>query len=322
MGWGPTTGAPPVGLGLTTPPEAANHRSPHRNTAAEYLERAERGEPLTTLALPVGVTLQSNGPTTSFRVRLYLPKGYGGRTTDGWAYVRTEWSVVEACRAHAWHTNHVGEFSRWWSSLVGFTTRFLTSSKKLPVAAIERNDALAIASRAAGAPAPALAPAAGSKEEYMTEIGKRPRGDKANEIEYLQSKIAKAKKARVEAEDLAFAWKLQAKEEELVEREQAEQATTEREELREMQAAHNRQRIPQRQTAPPSKRGTTGVAAAASEGEMSDCTICLRSLDEGKSVTPSCEHCFHDACLRQWLGQARAPNCPLCKKHISARRLQ
>ena len=26
--------------------------------------------------------------------------------------------------------------------------------------------------------------------------------------------------------------------------------------------------------------------------------------------------------LRQWLGQARAPNCPLCKKHISARRLQ
>ena len=86
----------------------------------------------------------------------------------------------------------------------------------------------------------------------------------------------------MEAEDLAFAWKLQAKEEELVEREQAEQATTEREELREKQAARNRRRKPHRQTALPSKRGTTGVAAAASEVEVPRCTICLseRSMAE------------------------------------------
>ena len=157
----------------------------------------------------------------------------------------------------------------------------------------------------------------------MSEIGKRPRrGDKANDIEYLQSKIAKAKKARVEAEDLAFAWELQAKEEERLGREQAEHATKDREELREKQAARNRRRKPHQQPAPPSKRGTTGAAAAASEVEVLRCTICLCSLDEGKTVTPSCGHCFHDACLRQWLGQARAPNCPLCKKHISARRLK
>ena len=56
-------------------------------------------------------------------------------------------------------------------------------------------------------------------------------------------------------------------------------------------------------------------------GEGSCCTICMEPLHGAATCTTSCGHSFHHQCMLSWLGEARAPACPLCKRHVSARRL-
>jgi hypothetical protein len=119
-----------------------------------------------------------------------------------------------------------------------------------------------------------------------------------------------------EAADLAYAQKLQADEKDLLAREQAERTAEERAAVREAQAARRRRRKPAAAAAAaPAKR-----ARRAEPAEMMTCSICLDGLDEGLTVTAPCGHHFHRDCLMSWLGEA--PSCPLCKRHISARRLK
>jgi hypothetical protein len=47
-----------------------------------------------------------------------------------------------------------------------------------------------------------------------------------------------------------------------------------------------------------------------------DCAICCEKLDEGAEVLRlGCRHCYHSACLAQWL--RRQNNCPLCRSAVA-----
>lgn len=44
---------------------------------------------------------------------------------------------------------------------------------------------------------------------------------------------------------------------------------------------------------------------AADDNKHFDCAICLKEFEEGELLNqiPSCEHMFHEACLRKWFRQ-------------------
>lgn len=50
--------------------------------------------------------------------------------------------------------------------------------------------------------------------------------------------------------------------------------------------------------------------------EESECCICLGEFGDGEKlkVLPGCEHCFHCACVDEWL--AHHSSCPLCRSSL------
>ena len=45
--------------------------------------------------------------------------------------------------------------------------------------------------------------------------------------------------------------------------------------------------------------------------ENSECSICLEKLDSNCVSLYSCEHIYHESCIREWLKKNRI--CPLCR---------
>jgi hypothetical protein len=46
------------------------------------------------------------------------------------------------------------------------------------------------------------------------------------------------------------------------------------------------------------------------------CSICLLEFERGDQcvVVPSCQHCFHEECIGEWLGTKST--CPYCRHNI------
>ncbi|ORZ19412.1 hypothetical protein BCR42DRAFT_409725 [Absidia repens] len=51
---------------------------------------------------------------------------------------------------------------------------------------------------------------------------------------------------------------------------------------------------------------------------MTNCIVCLDSLDTGPITALVCGHVFHHDCISPWV--ANRPQCPLCKKSTTQRR--
>lgn len=46
--------------------------------------------------------------------------------------------------------------------------------------------------------------------------------------------------------------------------------------------------------------------------EMGDCMICLEPLGSTYHRLPTCNHCFHQACIEQWFESGGKQSCPNC----------
>ena len=46
--------------------------------------------------------------------------------------------------------------------------------------------------------------------------------------------------------------------------------------------------------------------------ERGPCAVCLRGLAPGRARHLPCGHCFHAACIGEWL--RRSPTCPVCRR--------
>ena len=73
-----------------------------------------------------------------------------------------------------------------------------------------------------------------------------------------------------------------------------------------------------RAEAPPFQRPMTVTPPASGQHEehplLSECSICLSSLNDGELQWLPCAHVFHAACIQPWL--IRSPECPECKKPV------
>lgn len=51
------------------------------------------------------------------------------------------------------------------------------------------------------------------------------------------------------------------------------------------------------------------------DNAQGECSICLEEFEQNDQLKKlSCNHCFHIACIDQWLGTKK--NCPLCRKTV------
>ena len=66
------------------------------------------------------------------------------------------------------------------------------------------------------------------------------------------------------------------------------------------------------------KRRLPAGPTALLEDEDNECAICLEVMNGGTAVL-RCGHEFHAACLVNWNGSSARCNCPMCRRHFSAR---
>ena len=52
------------------------------------------------------------------------------------------------------------------------------------------------------------------------------------------------------------------------------------------------------------------------QGQDATCSVCLADMVKGEAVKelPACRHCFHAACIDEWIKRSAA--CPLCKRDV------
>ena len=63
------------------------------------------------------------------------------------------------------------------------------------------------------------------------------------------------------------------------------------------------------------KRKQEKAKQLAEQEELAkECSVCLDSLDEGKTITTQCKHTFHFACLNEWMKEKKS--CPLCRGQL------